>query len=173
MEKNGFSARKLTLGGILLALSVIVLYFATSLPTSRLSLYALSSFFVSVIVMEAGVKTGWLYYISSSLLSFFLLHNKAALVPYIVFFGVYGIVKYYVEKIDKPVFEYVLKLVYFNVCVAAAYVFIKEVFLESIEIKFPWPVALILLQVIFIVYDYVYTLFIRYYDRKLKKMLRV
>lgn len=174
MRSSGMAnTRKVALGGILLALTVIILYAESVMPTSKLSLYALSSFFVSVIVIESGIRAGWIFYVASSLLALIIIPDKIALIPYLVFFGVYGIIKFYVEKLNKPVLEYIFKVAYFNACLAAAFLLIKEFFLESVRVDFPWWAVIAVLEVVFIIYDYVYTLFIQYYNQKIKKMIRL
>ena len=172
-NRNSTKAKKLSLSGILLALTIITLFVATIMPTNRLSLYALSSFFISIVVIEFGMKTGWVFYVSSCILSLIVVQNKVELIPYIIFFGVYGLAKSYIESLDKIVLEYILKMVLFNVCLFVSLFFIKEFFLSNFDIKFPLGAIIILLQIVFVVYDYVYTLFIRYYDVKLRKMLRI
>ncbi len=172
-SKNGFSSKKVALGGILTALAVITLFFAAIAPTNRLGLYALSSFFVAVVIIENGIKTGWLFYIASSLLSFFIVQNKISLTPYIAFFGLYGIVKFYIEKINNLLVEYILKFLYFNLCLTAAYFFIREVLMYGVLVKFQLWILVAVLQIIFLVYDYVYTRFVQYYQQKLKQILKI
>ena len=173
MQGNGISSKKIAFTGILVALTVITLFLATILPTNRVSLYALSSFFISIVIMEYGVRTGWMFYTASSLLAFFIVQNKLRLVPYVIFFGVYGIIKYYIEKINNLFIELLLKILYFNVSLFVSFYLAKEVFFEGVEIKFPLWVIVIVLEVVFVLYDYVYTLFIQYYGQKLKKILKI
>jgi hypothetical protein len=170
---RSFDTKKVTLNGILGALAVISLLLAAVLPTNRLSFYALSSFFVAITIIEYGIKAGWLLYAATALLSLIVLPDKLAIVPYVIFFGIYGIIKLYIERINKIVLEYILKVIYFNICLVAAYYFIKQVFFESIKINLPWWLLIIALEIVFIVYDYVYTLFIRYYREKLQKVLKL
>ncbi|NTV89903.1 MAG: hypothetical protein HGA22_06020 [Clostridiales bacterium] len=171
MKNKGTSAKKIALGGILGALVLICLFFAVTLPTSRISLYALASFFVSVIIIEAGISTGWLFYVSTGLLSFVILPDKVGIIPYLVFFGLYGIVKYYIEKLDSIILEYVLKLVYFNACLVAAIFLIRNFFVTDITVNLPWWIVIVLLEVVFVIYDYVYTLFVAYFREKIKPKL--
>jgi uncharacterized membrane protein YedE/YeeE len=126
VRKRMSTAKRIALSGVLLALVVIVLYAESIAPTSKLTLYALSSFFVSVIVMESGVGSGWFFYVASSLLSLIIVPDKLDLVPYFAFFGVYGILKYYIERLNKLILEYILKYAFFNVCLVAAIVEIKD-----------------------------------------------
>lgn len=173
MGKNSPDARKIALGGVLGALAVICLFLATVLPTNRLSFYALSSFFVAVMVMEWGIKAGWLFYAATSLVAIVVIPEKLEAVPYFLFFGIYGILKYYIEKINKQVFEYVLKFAYFNLCLLAAWFLIRQIFALSINIQLPWWGIIAVLEVVFFLYDFVYTLFIGYYRNKLKPMLKI
>jgi len=173
MTDSSKKTYKMALGGILGALAVISLFLATVLPTSRLSFYALSSFFISIVVIETGIRTGWLFYIATSLLAVILVPSKLEIIPYVIFFGIYGIIKYHIEKINKLIIEYILKFTYFNLCMAAAILFISEVFAESIRIQLPWWLIIAAFEVVFIVYDLVYTMFIVYYKDKLRKKLHL
>jgi hypothetical protein len=170
--KNSFSAKKVALGGILGALTIICLFLATTLPTNRISLYALSSFFVSIIVLEAGIGTAWLFYGASSILALLIIPNKVGVIPYIVFFGIYGVIKFYIEKIGRLVPEWIIKLLYFNICFFAAVHFMKELLNINVIANFPWWAVVLVFELIYIVYDYVYTLFIGYYKHKIRPKLK-
>jgi len=168
------NTKKVVLNGIISAIVVLCLFFAAIMPTGKLSFYALSSFFVSVIIIEYGTKSGWFFYILTNLVAFILIPDKIRIIPYTVFFGAYGIIKYYIEKLNNIVLEYIIKYIYFNACLAAAVILFKEIIADNAitaDIKFPLWAGIILLEVIFILYDYVYTLFIQYYRQKLKRYL--
>ncbi len=171
MKADRLKTKKIALNGILGALAVICLVLATVLPTNKISLYALSSFFVAVSIIESGVKAAWIFYVSTSLLGFILLPNKLGILPYAVFFGVYGIVKHYIEKLDKIMIEFAIKLVYFNLCLGLAVLLASELFGHSVAVRLPWWLAIIALEVIFLLYDIVYSLFINYYKAKIKPKL--
>jgi hypothetical protein len=72
MDTGKFNIRKVAIGGILSALAVICIYLEAVAPVSKLSLYALSSFFVSIIVIETGIRNGWIFYVETNLLSFLI-----------------------------------------------------------------------------------------------------
>ena len=173
MPDSSKKTYKMALSGILGALAVICLFLASVLPTSRLSFYALSSFFISIVIIETGTKAGWLFYIATSLLSVILVPDKLEIIPYVIFFGIYGIIKYHIEKINKLIIEYILKFTYFNLCMAAAVLFIRQVFIESIKIQLPWWLIIAAFEVVFLVYDLAYTMFIAYYKDKLRKRIRL
>ena len=178
------SSKEVALGGILLALTVMVLYAESLTPTGRLSLYALSSFFVSVIVIESGIRAGWLFYAGTSLLAFLLIPDKIGLLPYVFFFGLYGIIKSYTERTPR-VMELLLKIAFFNLALVLAWIFAREMFLGKAaltlpkeiifgKITIPIPIAVVILglQVVFFIYDWVYSLFIQTYREKIRKALK-
>lgn len=166
--------KSIAVGGFLAALTLISLFLATVVPTGRLSLYALSSFPTAVIVIEYGIRRGWAFYASTALLGLIIIPDKTAVIPFIVFFGIYGAVKYHIEKIRKLFIEYPLKLLYFNLCLAAALITLREFFFAGSQLdKFPLGLLIIAFEVVFILYDYVYTLFIDYYHNRLKSILKI
>jgi len=168
MKNNSLNSKKIALNGILGALAVVSLLLAAIIPTNTLSFYALSSFFISVVIVENGIRAGWLFFVATSLLSLIVVPEKLALVPYVVFFGIYGIVKYYIEKLNKLALEYVLKFIYFNICAGIAVVTVRQLFNTALVSRLPWWLLVIALEIVFFVYDYVYTLFIGYYRDKLR-----
>lgn len=170
-NRSSSSAKRIALSGILLALTLIALFFATIMPINELSLYVLCSFFVSIVVIEHGIKGGWIFYITSCLLSL-IIPNKLGIVPYVVFFGMYGLIKYHIESLDKIILEYVLKLAFFNLFIAVAVAFLKELLLSNFA-RYPLWVVIAGLEAAFLVYDYTYSLFIGYYKHKLKIILKI
>lgn len=172
-NKNSLSTKRLSVSGILISLTVIVLFLATSLPINKLSLFALSSFFVAVIIIEFGAGLGWVFYFSSCLLAFIVVPNKIELIPYLLFFGAYGILKFYIEKLNKILLEYILKLAIFNAYMLVSLLIIKKFFLDNINLNLPWWIIITGVEAAFIIYDYVYTLFIQYYKEKLKKIIKI
>lgn len=170
------NTRRVALSGIMAAIAILSLLFAAIMPTSKLSFYALSSFFISVIIIEYDAKSGWIFYIFTNLLAFILIPNKIRVIPYTVFFGIYGIIKYYIERLNNIISEYIIKYVYFNACLVIAIILFKKIFTSDTIItnmKFPLWISIILLEVVFALYDYVYTLVIQYYRQKLRRYLKL
>jgi Zn-dependent protease with chaperone function len=92
--------------------------------------------------------------------------------PYAVFFGIYGIVKFYIEKIGKTIPEYLLKLVFFNVIMAASIFFIKNFISVMITTKLALWAIIPIAEAVFLLYDYVYTRIIAYYINRVRRMLK-
>lgn len=173
MNERSGKTKKIALNGILGAVAVICLLLAAIMPTGRISLYALSSFFVAVVIIESGAKAGWLFYAATSLLAFIMVPDKLGLVPYALFFGAFGIIKFYIEKLNNIVLEYILKFAFFNACIAVAYWAVRDLAGFGFSSKLPWWALIIALEVVFFIYDYVYTLFVGYYRERLRPKLKL
>lgn len=157
--------KKIAYGGMLLALNIILLFMINIIPNNTIFFMGLASLIVSIVIMEWGIKTGIVFYMGSVLLGFLVLSNKVHWLVYAVTFAAYGIVKYLIER-DRPmIVEYFLKLIYANVAIFALYFSLRQI------VYIPMNIILISgFQVIFLVYDYAYSIFIDYYNRRLRSL---
>jgi hypothetical protein len=101
-----------------------------------------------------------------------VLPDKLGVIPYAIFFGLYGIVKFYIERLNRLVLEYILKFVYFNACVGIAIAALNGFFRYELSAALPIWLLVIAAEVVFFIYDFVYTLFINYYRNKLRAILK-
>ncbi|WP_027399314.1 hypothetical protein [Anaerovorax odorimutans] len=164
------STKGVAMGGVMIALSMITLFLATFMPGIELTLYAIASFYTAFIILESGIKAGWIFYLASAILSILLIPNKVGLLPFVMFFGLYGIIKYYIEKLKKQPIEIILKLLFFNIILASGIFFFKEAFLGNIKIPdFSRPLIIGGAQIIFLFYDYLFTMGIGFYLRRKPK----
>lgn len=164
VEREHKKTRAVAIGGVFLALSLATLFVATFIPGIELTMYAFSSFYVAFIIMESGIKGGVSFYIASLLLAAILVPNKGALLPYAMFFGLYGIVKYLIEKIKIIPVEMILKLIFFNISYMIGLLFFKELFLGNISLPdMALPILIVGAQAFFLFYDYLFTLIIGFY----------
>ena len=125
---------KIALGGICLALTVIFLFGGSIVPGIELTLFAISSLFTAVMILETGVKGGVLLYAGAVLLGFAIIPNKLAMIPYAFFFGYYGIVKYYIEKLPGRWIQLALKTGLFAVLLSIGLIGFKKLLLGSIHL---------------------------------------
>lgn len=156
-------ARQIAESGILIALTIIVLYAASILPVSKLTVLTIASCFIPIAIIRTSLKNTIIIYVASSLLSLFLIPINTAL-SYVLFFGIYGIIKYYIEKARNLIIEIILKLISFNILLLIIYFAVKNIFILPSTI----PIWLIIIgaQGAFLVYDYALSLIINYfYDR--------
>lgn len=159
---------KIALGGICLALTVIFLFAGSVVPGIELTLFAISSLFTAVVIMETDIKGGVLLYVAAVLLSFVLLPNKLALIPYAFFFGYYGILKFYIEKLHSAAGQLIIKALFFAAVLSIGLLGFKELLLGSIHLP-DYPVILLIAGgiIMLLVYDYIYTLLINFYLKRI------
>ena len=176
-------ARDIALGGILVALTTIVLYATSILPISTLAILTIASALIPVCIIRSNIQTSIFVYISSSLIAFFLVPIKISFL-YFIFFGVYGIIKYFIEGIRKEKLEIVLKMVFFNISFIIGFKIMQNILdiniiagLEVLMSKFfndsGRAIALIILwivaQPVFLIYDYAMTMIITFYMERIHK----
>lgn len=160
-------SKKIAYGGILLALNTILLLLINVIPINTLFIMGVASLIISIVIMEWGPKNGVIFYIGTVILSFIVMTNKAQWVAYILTFGLYGLVKYFIEQDRQIYIEYILKLIFANIMIFILYLILKSF------IQIPINIILVLaFEVVFLIYDYVYTSFIGYYNEKLKKLIK-
>ncbi|SHH67916.1 hypothetical protein SAMN02745135_01643 [Caloranaerobacter azorensis DSM 13643] len=167
------NSKKVALGGFVVLLSVLCLYLASILPTNKIFFFCLSTIFIAAIVIEFKTYFSLITYGAISILGFMIIPNKLIMVPYVIYFGYYGIIKYYIEKINNILIEWIIKIVLFNLFVYATYIIAVNLFISNIDIKLPIWIILLLLQVFFIIYDICYSLAIKYYKYKIRRFLKV
>lgn len=153
-----------------MALTVAFMFGASMVPGVELTLYAISSLFIAVMIMETGVKGGIALYVAAVLLGFLVVPNKVGILPYACLFGLYGVVKYYIEKIKNPVGQVVLKVIFFGAAVTGALMAFQGLFLGNIDLP-DLPIAvLVIAGILFLLlYDVIYTLLIRLYRERFKR----
>ena len=159
-------SRKIAYSGIMLSLNMIVLMLVNIIPTNTLFLLGIASLPISIVIMEYGPKAGIVFYIGSVLLSFMIIVNKAQWILYIFTFGVYGLIKYVIEKDRSFVQEYMLKLFTANILILFVYMILKQFIYIPVNI-----IIILVFEVAFIIYDSIYSKFIDFYNNKLKKTL--
>ena len=105
--------KKLTLSAILCALSVAVLSLGAFIETLDLSLTALTSLVIAFLYIEVGAPYTYLTWLVTSLLTFIIFPASAVWAEYLLIFGIYPILKGYVERLPR-IFWLILKLLIFN-----------------------------------------------------------
>lgn len=161
-------------GGICLAGSVLTVFFASVIPGVELTLYAVSSLFVAVMILEAGMRGGWMIYAATILLCLILMPNKLAVIPYAFFFGLYGIIKFYAEQRRHPVAQLGLKAGVFLMVFGTGYLLFKEIFFGNIRLPDLPDALLVVAGLAFLfLYDFIFTQLIQLYRRRIKRTDKV
>lgn len=161
-------SRKIAYSGVILALNSLILILINLIPTNTLFFMMISSFLVSIIVIEFDIKTAVLFSSASIIMGFIIIHNKVYFVVYSLFFSFYGIFKYFIERKVNINIEYILKLIFANIILFVFYSISKEFILLKLNIY-----LLLFYQGLFLIYDKVYTSFVIYYKKNLRKKLKL
>jgi len=165
---NKNSTRDITYSGILLAILMIVLYIYTISPTNKLILLMFASFIIGIELSETSIKYAIIFYFASFLLTLIFPINKLSLLLYYSFFGIYGLLKYYIEKIKIIILEYIIKAALFVTIFLLNITYIK-LLLPKLVIQFPVYILLLLSFIAFLLYDYLYTLIMQLYAQKIRR----
>lgn len=161
-------ASNIAQSGILVALTLAILYSASLLPISTLSILTIASCLIPVSIIRTSIKNTILVYLSCSILSFFFVPINIALL-YTSFFGIYGIIKYFIEKLNNLIYEIILKLIIFNILLFLIYYFFSAFIGFNPQIAL-W-LLLIIAQAVFLIYDYALTIIISYFINRINKHL--
>lgn len=162
----------LTKGGIYTALSLLFIYLSNILPTNKFFILIIVSCIIPISILTTSLKNSITIYIATSLLSLLLLGIKLNVLSYIIFFGSYGFIKYYIERMNKLPLEILLKLVFTNICAVIIYFLYTLLFIDVMNLKFPIYIFVIALEIIFLFYDYALTLFISHVSKHYLKKLK-
>ena len=124
------------------------------------------------LLLEEELSFALIMFVGVSLLSLLLIPFTRAL-PYILLFGHYGIGKYLIEKnIKDKIIRYVLKLLYYNVAVFLIYLLARAFFVEDIlGSGLPIWAIIIIAEVAFVVFDFIYTKVTGYYFNNIRRLL--
>lgn len=171
-KRAGAETRVMALCAILSALGVILLYMGALIEVIDLSMAVLASLIVIVLVVERGGAYPWMIYAVTSVLSLLLVPNKSPAIVYTCFMGFYPILKEKLERIRTPLVRLLLKLAIFNASMVLIW-FAAQMILGGIALGMSAAVALVLLNAIFVFYDYALSVMITAYLRVWRKKLRI
>ena len=84
MGYNKYNGRKMALGGIMAAVSIVLMLLSAVVPTMSYGLPALCGVLTTLVVIECGDRTALLMYGAVSILSLLLLPTKESAVVYLL-----------------------------------------------------------------------------------------
>ncbi len=160
------NTKKITFCAIMSALAAVIMLVAY-FPYFTYAVPAMAGLCVMAVVIEFGIKWSILTYISSAFLAFLFAETESKLI-YIAFFGFYPILKCIIEKINKPIFEWIIKFLIFNLCIIALYNVFSELLMFDMSefgefAKYGVIGLLALANVVFVVYDIALSRLAQYY----------
>jgi len=172
---RGYGRSKANSGSIAVMFAVItllVVYIANIAPIGRAALFFLSSVFIYGTMAEHAYAGAFISFFAVGFVGFLIVPDNTGMIPYLLFFGHYGIFRYFVETAASGGALAVLKLVYYNICMALIYFFGGGFMLANIPWEIPWWLLLVLSEVVFIIYELIFTKIAQWYsDRGRSRLL--
>jgi len=156
MARRSFSSgsSRTALVGVLSAGSLAILWLACLMPSGRLGLNAVAGLFPVAAVLAAGRSAGYLCWAAVSILGMILLPDKGIALLYLIFFGLYPVLKSKFERDQRRVLGWIMKIAYFNLVLAVFWFLFRQLFLPNLP---SWMDSAILIwclgNVVFIAYD--------------------
>ncbi|MCQ2490652.1 MAG: hypothetical protein MJ079_03575 [Ruminococcus sp.] len=171
---------RVALGGIVSALCLVTMFLAGIITPLYIVLPLIAGMLLLLIVEEVSISWSMLTYISVSLLSLFITADKEAALLFIMLFGHYPMLRFYLQRIKVKALRLMLKLAVFNACAlgffyVTVYIFGIRQMIEDMNDfgKYGGIVLLVLCNFIFLLYDFnldvVYNVYIKRIMPKFKR----
>lgn len=151
----GKDARFVARGGLLTAAGVVLLCLASVSPTGQIGLVAAAGVLPAAPMAVRRVRLGGMVYAATAVLGLIVAPSKGMALAYTLFFGLYTLVKYGVERLRKLPLEWALKLLFCNVGALIAFFILRQGFLPGLRALAGGRLVLLVLitNVVFIAYD--------------------
>lgn len=159
--------KKLTFCSLMAVFGILSLVLANILQSNTIFLYLLSTMFTYICVEEYGVKFGILTYAVITAAGFILVANKLSIVAYAVIVGYYPVIKHIIEhfNVSKAV-KWIIKIEFVLIVSIIAFVLMKQFVAFELPVGFIFAVGI----VIFVLYDIMLTMGIKFYALRLRKL---
>ena len=108
--------KKITLSAMLTALGVVIMLLGAVIEMLDLTVGAIASLIVVFVFVEIGKPYHWLVWLCTSLITALIYPGSALWIEYFLIFGIYPILKAYIERLPKWSW-WPVKLVYINAVV--------------------------------------------------------
>ena len=160
--------KKITLSAMLTALGVVIMLLGAVIETLDLTVGAIASLIVVFVFVEIGKPYHWLVWLCTSLITALIYPGSALWIEYLLIFGIYPILKAYIEKLPKWSW-WPVKLVYVNSVVGLLALATEKLLgIPFFEDEGIWMRVLFwgLLNVAFVMYDIFLRTLLRVYFAK-------
>jgi len=164
--------QKLTRSGLLTALSCVLIFMTSFMPTMDLTVTAIAGLITAVTMIHCGVSYSISMYAATSIISLIILPNKSMAILYTAFLGYYPILKSYFERFKKRYVQWILKLLNFNLIFYVLWIFAREMLAGELPpVRGIMIISQLVLNAVFVVYDIAAARLISLYLRKFSKLL--
>lgn len=166
-------AKRVALSAMLSACSLVILYVAGYFPSGKMGMAAAAGLFPAAAVASCGFGAGFLCYAGTAALALLLVPDKNVALIYLLFFGMYPMIKGLIEGLHRLVPELIIKLLLFN----AYAVLLARVFTGLFTEMIPagnWSAGIMLLaaNVVFLIYDYGFSKVITFYCLRIDRVMK-
>lgn len=158
--------------GVATALSVVMLFLGSIFWVLGYTMPLVASLVMIILLDSISQKSALLTFISTSIISFILLNDKECVLLYVLFFGYYPLIRDKINDIKPKLLSYLLKFITFNAAMVLTQVLCVYVFgIPFDDMLGKWGIVLFVLclNLVFVVFDKLYTILLKLYRIKLKK----
>ena len=166
------NSKVIAYSGVATALSVVMLFLGSIFWVLGYTMPLVANLVMIILLDSISQKSALLTFISTSIISFILLNDKECVLLYILFFGYYPLIRDKINDIKPKFLSYLLKFITFNAAMVLTQVLCVYVFgIPFDDMLGKWGIVLFVLclNLVFVVFDKLYTLLLRLYRIKLKK----
>ena len=164
---------RVALGGIVAALCILTMFLAGILPALYIVLPMAAGILMMIMVAEVNVKWAVLTYCAVGILSMIVTFDKEAALLFVLFFGHYPILRFYIQKIRLKILRLAVKslILFFYVTV---YLFGLDQMLNEMNGfgKYGAWIILMVMNLIFVLYDCNLDLCYKVYRRRIMPKFR-
>ncbi len=167
---------KAAVGGVSAALSVVLMFLGGILYIFTYAVPMVLGILMSALKKSFSVSCAICVFVAVSVLSFILVPEKEIVLMYMLFFGWYPLIRDELNKIRPGFLSLPVKLILFNICIfvielIAYYVFGIPFFEDGVFSVSMLVLFAVLMNITFILYDFMLSKFLILYERKLEKRI--
>ena len=178
MNNSRKPSYSVALGGVISAMSLVIMIFASIIPTLTYAVPAVAGALLAVIVIEINKKWAVAAYAVVSILSLLVVPSKEASMLFVAFMGFYPIHKSAFEKLKNKTLSWILKIAVFNFCMVIYYFLVLN-FVTDAELineagdlgKYGIYIFWGFANIVFVIYDIALTRLISMYYNWLRKKI--
>lgn len=164
------NTKKLAFSSLMVALGVAFMYVGALFEVLDISTAALASVCVLLVLTELGGRYAWLTFAVTGVLSLILLPTKTAAILFLGFLGFYPMAKSFFERKFRGWRCLVLKILLLNVCTCLMLLAVRYVVAEALWFEI---MTLIIVNIVFVVYDVALTRLLGAYVFVWRKKLKM
>ena len=170
-DKKPGATKSVALSGVMAALCFVIMYLVSVTEVFDLSGVVVCSMIIIVAVIEIGRYYPWLIWAVAGTLCMFFLPKKDIALEFVMFGGIYPMIKSYLEKLPfLP--SWILKIVFFNAVFTGWFFICRLLFVLDVGLTLG-VIAYVAANAFFILADIAFSMMISLYMSKLRKKFKI